>query len=58
MASLSDSSAYFNARATEYNVPPELMTALNAAGVTTMAHMAFSIARPGQEFEKTSLKIG
>ena len=56
MASLSDSSAYFNARATEYNVPPELMTALNAAGVTTMAHMAFSIARPGQEFDENKFE--
>ena len=46
MASLPDSTAYFNARAAEYQVPPELMAALSAAGVRTMAHMAFSIA-PG-----------
>ena len=52
MASLPDSIAYINARAAEYQVPLELMAALSAAGVRTMAHMAFSIARPGQEFEE------
>ena len=52
MAALPDSMAYFNARAAEYQVPEELMAALQAAGVRTMAHMAFSIARPGQEFDE------
>ena len=52
MASLPDSAAYFNSRAAEYQVPSELVEALNAAGIRTMAHMAFSIARPGQEFDE------
>ena len=52
MAALPDSTAYFNARANEYQVPEELLNALHAAGVRTMAHMAFSIVRPGQEFEE------
>lgn len=32
------------------------MVALNAAGVTTMAHLAFSIARPGQEFDESKFE--
>ena len=52
MAALPDSTAYFNARAAEYQVPNDLLVALQAAGVRTMAHMAFSIARPGQEFDE------
>ena len=52
MAALPDSAAYFNARAVEYQVPEELLAALHAAGVTAMAHMAFSIARPVKSLMK------
>jgi hypothetical protein len=35
MASLPDSSAYFESRAREYEVPTELIRALNLAGIRT-----------------------
>ena len=58
MASLLDSVAHFEARAREYNIPAEWLEAMSAAGVTTLAHLAFSIARPGQEFSEENLRNG
>ena len=55
MASLSDSKAHFAQRAKEYEVPDALIDSLRLAGVTTMAHLAFSLCRPGQEFEEAKL---
>ena len=52
MAALSESTAYFDARAAEYNVPDSLMRPLRAAGVTTLGHLAFALSRPGQEFSE------
>eukprot|EP00435_Cladocopium_sp_Y103_P041876 s526_g11.t1 len=52
MAALTDSKAHFTARAAEYGVPDALVDNLRLAGVTTMAHLAFSICRPGQDFEE------
>ena len=39
MASLTDSNAHFRARAAEYEVPNDVMNALNLAGVRT-GHLA------------------
>ena len=52
MAALTDSKAHFAARAKEYDVPDGLVDSLRLAGVTTMAHLAFAICRPGQDFEE------
>eukprot|EP00435_Cladocopium_sp_Y103_P070966 s60_g36.t1 len=52
MAALTDSKAHFTARAQEYGVPDTLVDSMRLAGVTTMAHLAFSMCRPGQDFEE------
>ena len=56
MASLSDSKAHFAQRAKEYDVPDSLVDSLRLAGVTTMAHLAFAICRPGQDFEESKFE--
>eukprot|EP00435_Cladocopium_sp_Y103_P065000 s975_g26.t1 len=56
MAALIDSKAHFTARAQEYGVPDNLVDSLRLAGVTTMAHLAFAICRPGQDFEETKFE--
>ena len=56
MAALTDSKAHFAARAREYDVPESLVDSLRLAGVTTMAHLAFSICRPGQDFEESKFE--
>ena len=56
MAALTDSKAHFAARAKEYEVPDSLVDNLRLAGVTTMAHLAFSICRPGQDFEESKFE--
>ena len=52
MASLPDSSAYFESRAKEYEVAADLLAALNLAGIRTMGHLAFALSRPGQDFDE------
>ena len=52
MASIAESEAYFDARCTEYGVPPPLQAALKRSGIFTLGHLAFAINRPGQEFEE------
>eukprot|EP00435_Cladocopium_sp_Y103_P070794 s702_g36.t1 len=52
MAALTDSKAHFTARATEYGVPEGLIDSLRLAGVTTFAHLAFAICRPGQDLDE------
>ena len=49
VSNLVDSKAHFDARATEYGVPENLLTALKAAGFTTLGQLAFAVNRPGQE---------
>lgn len=56
MASLADSNAHFVARATEYSVPNDTVSALALAGVRTMGHLAFAINRPGQDFEESKFE--
>lgn len=56
MASLVDSRAHFEARASEYGVPNDLLTALAASGVRTLGHLAFAINRPGQDFDETKFE--
>lgn len=53
MTSLSDSKAHFAARAKECGVPDALLASLIASGVTTLEHLAFSLNRPGADFDKT-----
>ena len=50
MASLADSTAHFDARAAEYQVPEALHRQLVAAGISTLGQLAFAFARPGQEY--------
>lgn len=50
MASLADSTAHFDARASEYQVPTALHGRLIAAGISTLGQLAFAFARPGQEY--------
>ena len=50
MASLADSTAHFDARAVEYQVPDGLRRQLVAAGISTLGQLAFAFARPGQEY--------
>ena len=49
MANLQDSKAHFRARAAEYGVPDPFVQSLVTNGISTMAHLAFAIGRPGQE---------
>ena len=56
MANLQDSKAHFEARAVEYQVPEGFMRNLVASGVSTMAHLAFAIGRPGQEITDTDFE--
>ena len=52
MAGVQDSEAHFASRAAEYGVPPEFVGRLKAEGISTLAHLAFAIFRPGTEFEE------
>lgn len=52
MASQADSAAHFDARAQEYGVTPALRRALANNGITTLAHLAFAINRPGADFNE------
>ena len=52
MSSQADGAAYFNARAKEVGVSDEMLTRLSASGITTMAHLAFAVNRPGQDFDE------
>ena len=56
MASLVDSRAHFESRASEYGVPNDLVVALAGAGVRTLGHLAFAINRPGQDFDETKFE--
>ena len=56
MASLVDSRAHFESRASEYGVPNDLLVALGNAGVRTLGHLAFAINRPGQDFDETKFE--
>ena len=56
MAALTDSKAHFSARAREYDVPEGLIDSMRLAGVTTFAHLAFAICRPGQDFEEATFE--
>ncbi|CAJ1376967.1 unnamed protein product [Effrenium voratum] len=51
MASAVDSTAFFAQRRKEYAIPQELIDRLEAQGVTTMGHLAFSLGRPGQDVD-------
>ena len=51
MASAVDSTAFFAQRCKEYAIPQELIDRLEAQGVTTMGHLAFSFGRPGQDVD-------
>lgn len=53
MASLADSKAHFAARAKECGVPDAVLANLSASGVTTLGHLAFSLNRPGADFDET-----
>lgn len=50
MTSLADSTAHFDVRAAEYQVPTILHQRLIAAGISTLGQLAFAFARPGQEY--------
>ncbi|CAL1145137.1 unnamed protein product [Cladocopium goreaui] len=52
MAGVQDSEAHFASRAAEYGVPSEFVGRLKAEGISTLAHLAFAIFRPGTEFEE------
>ena len=52
MAALPDSEAYFKSRAAEHGVPMALVNRMDAAGLKTLGHLAFSISRPGQDFSE------
>ena len=52
MAGAQDSEAHFAARAAEYGVPAEFVGRLKAEGISTLAHLAFAVFRPGTEFEE------
>lgn len=54
MANVCDSEAHFTSRAREYGVSQALLNALHLQGVRTMAHLAFSIVRPGAEFNEAA----
>lgn len=53
MANPQDSEAHFSARAKEYGVTPALLTAMDAQGIKTMAHLAFAVGRPGAEIQES-----
>lgn len=46
------SNAHFLERARECAVPEELLDKLDQAGIRSLSHLAFAVARPGQEFDE------
>ena len=48
------SEAHFKERASEYGVPNDLLRSLAAQGVKTMGSLAFSISRPGADFDENA----
>ena len=53
MASIQDSKAHFQARASEYGLDDATIRLLETNGITTMSHLAFAISRRGQEVDET-----
>lgn len=54
MANTADSEAHFEERAVSYGVPRNILRNFKDAGIRTLAHMAFGMGRPGQDFDETA----